>query len=112
MEKSGTFGKYWFTNSSNSDNVLTTFLTDFKNFGLILGAGVSYDINKFSISLGVRYNHYLYYPGITSKFDRIYGYNYIPSTEKFHYTDDINLLSIKNLQISLGLLYNLRYTVF
>lgn len=112
MEKSGTFGRYWFTNSSNSDKILTTFLTDFENFGLHAGGGACYDFSKFSIRLGIRYNYYLKNSGISSNFDNVTGYDDIGPGEKFHYTDDINLVNLTNLQLSVGILYNLSYKVF
>ena len=112
MENSDVYGKYWFTNSSNSDKVLTTFLTDIQQVGLILGGGVGYDLKKFNLRLDFRYNHYFNSSGQASKFDNITGYDDISSDEKFHYTDDINLISMKNVQISVGLFYNLNYKVF
>jgi outer membrane protein W len=112
MENSDAYGRYWFTKSSNSDKILTTFLTDFEYFGLILGGGVGYDLKKLNIRLDVRYNHYFKNSGLYSKFDAIAGYEDIPDTERFHFTDDINLISMKNIQISIGLFYNLNYKVF
>lgn len=112
MEKSGAFGRYWFTNSSNSDRILTTFLGDFENFGILLGGGACYDFSKFSIRLGVRYNYYLKNSGASSNFDNVTGYGDIGLGEKFHYTDDINLVNLTNLQVSVGVLYNLSYKVF
>ena len=112
MEKSDVYGKYWFTNSSNSDKVLTTFLTDIQQVGLILGGGIGYDLKKFNLRLDFRYNHYFKSSGQASKFDNITGYDDISDDEKFHYTDDINLISMKNVQISVGLFYNLNYKVF
>ena len=79
MEQSDDFGKYWFTNSSNSDKILTTFLTDSENFGFLLGAGISYDLNRSSIVLNVRYNHYLNKPENVAKFDQIYEYRRYPA---------------------------------
>jgi hypothetical protein len=112
MEKSGTYGRYWFTNSSNSDKILTTFLADFENFGILLGGGVCYDFNKFSLRLGFRYNYYLKNSGTSSNFDNVTGYDDFGPGEKFHYTDDINLVNLKHLQVSVGILYNLSYKVF
>jgi len=112
MEKSDTYGRYWFTNSSNSDNILTTFLTDFEYFGILLGGGACYDFNKFSLRLDIRYNYYLKNSSVSSEFDNVGGYDDIGSGEKFHYTDDINLINMSCLQISVGFLYNLRYKVF
>ena len=54
MEKSDDFGRYWFTNASGSDKILTTFLTDFENFGILAGGGACYDFTKFSIRLDVK----------------------------------------------------------
>lgn len=112
MEKSNVYGRYWFTKSSGSDKILTTFLTDFEYFGLILGGGVGYDLKQINIRLDIRYNHYFKNSGLYSKFDNIAGYDDIPDTEKFHFTDDINLISLKNIQFSIGLFYNLKYKVF
>jgi hypothetical protein len=112
MEKSDTYGRYWFTNSSGSDKILTSFLTDFENFGFLFGGGACYDFSKFSLKLDIRYNYYLNNSGASSKFDDINGYEDIGSDEKFHYTDDINLLNMKSLQVSFGFLYNLSYKVF
>jgi hypothetical protein len=112
MEKSGTYGRYWFTNSSNSDKILTTFLADFENFGILLGGGACYDFSKFSIRLGFRYNYYLKNSGTSSDFDNVTGYDDIGPGEKFHYTDDINLVNLKHMQVSVGILYNLSYKVF
>lgn len=112
MEKSGTYGRYWFTTSSNSDKILTTFLGDFENFGILLGGGACYDFSKFSIRLGFRYNYYLKNSGTSSDFDNVTGYDDIGAGEKFHYTDDINLVNLKLVQISIGFLYNLSYKVF
>jgi hypothetical protein len=112
MEKSDLYGRYWFTKSSNSDHILTTFLTDIEYFGLVIGGGVGYDLKKFNLRLDLRYNHYLKSSARSSKFDNVTGYDDISPDEKFHYTDDINLINMKNLQISLGFLYNLSYKVF
>ena len=112
MEKSDAFGRYWFTNSTGSDKILATFLTDFEYFGFLIGGGACYDFNKFSLRLDVRYNHYLENSGASSEFDDITGYDDIGPGEKFHYTDDINLVTMKCVQISVGFLYNLSYKVF
>lgn len=112
MEKSDVYGRYWFTKSSNSDHILTTFLTDIENFGLVIGGGVGYDLKKINISLDFRYNHYFKSSSRSSKFDNITRYDDISTDEKFHYTDDTNLISMKNIQISISLLYNLNYKVF
>lgn len=112
MEKSDDFGRYWFTNASGSDKILTTFLTDFENFGILAGGGACYDFTKFSIRLDLRYNNYFNNSAKSSEFDDINGYEDIGSDEKFHYTDDINLIGMKCLQVSIGFLYNLSYKVF
>lgn len=112
MEKSDAFGRYWFTNSSNSNKILATFITDFENFGILAGGGISYDINKFSLRMDFRYNHYLRNSGISSKFDNVDEYDDIGPDERFHYTDDINLLNLKYFQMSIGFLYNFSYKVF
>jgi hypothetical protein len=112
MEKSDEYGKYWFTNSSNSDKILTTFNTDFNFFGVLLGGGASYDINRFSLRLDLRYNHYFNNSGISANFDELSGYEDITQSENFRYTDDLNLISLRAIQISFGLLYNLKYRVF
>ena len=112
MEKSGTFGRYWLTNSSTSDKILTTFLSDIENFGILLGGGVCRDFNKFSLRLGIRYDYNIKNSASSSKFSDVNSYSEIPETEEFHYTDDINMVSFRNLQVSVGLVYNLSYKVF
>ena len=112
MEKSDDFGRYWFTNSSNSDKILTTFLTDFEYFGFLIGGGASYEFNKFSLRFNVRYNYFLKNSGASSKFDDVVGYDDIGPDEKFYYTDDTNLINLKHVQVSVGFLYNLSYKVF
>jgi hypothetical protein len=111
-EESADFGKYWFTESSNSDKILTTFETDIEKFGLVAGTGVTYDFPNISFRLDIRYNHNFKSSSKTSAFDNIDSFDDIPAGEKFHYTDDINLISLKNLQFSVGFLYNLKYKVF
>jgi opacity protein-like surface antigen len=112
IEKSDVYGRYWFTNSSNSDKILTTFLTDFEQVGLVLGGGLGYDMKKINLTLDFRYNHSFKSSGEVSKFDNVAGFGDITPDEKFHYTDDINLINMKNIQISIGVLYNLSYKVF
>ena len=112
MEKSDDYGRYWFTNSSNSDKILTTFLTDFEYFGILFGGGASYNFKKFSLGLDIRYNYYLKNSTAYSEFDDVVGYDDIGPDEKFYYTDDINLLNMKCLQISIGIQFNLSYKVF
>lgn len=112
MKKSADFGRYWFTNSSASDKILTTFLTDFENFGILAGGGICYDLKKFSIRLDARYNYYLKNSAVSSNFNDIDGYVNIGPGEEFYYTDDINLVSLKLVQFSIGFLYNLSYKVF
>jgi len=111
-ETSVDYGKYWYTASSNSSGMLTTFETDIENIGLVAGGGIGYDLKNFSLRLDFRYNHNFISSSKASAFDNINGYDDIPETEKFHYTDDINLISLKYLQISAGFLYNLKYKVF
>jgi outer membrane protein W len=111
-DKSDIYGKYRLTNSSGSDKILTTFLTNIEYFNMAFGAGAAYDLKKISIRLDIRYNQSFANKNLTSGFDKIGGYSDIPPTEKFYYTNDINLISFNNLQISLGLVYNLRYKVF
>ena len=111
-EESDQFGRYWFTQSSNSEKILTTFETDIENIGLVAGAGATYDFSNFSLRLDIRYNHNFKSSSKISAFDNIYSYDDIPEGEKFHYTDDINLINLKNIQVSFGILYNLRYKVF
>ena len=60
----------------------------------------------------LRYNNYFNNSAKSSEFDDINGYEDIGSDEKFHYTDDINLIGMKCLQMSIGFLYNLSYKVF
>jgi hypothetical protein len=112
MEKSDTYGRYWFTESSNSDNILTSFLLDYENFGILAGGGACYDFDKFSLRLDIRYSYYLNNSNASSGFDNVNGYDDISPDEKFHYTDDINLLNMKCLQVSFGFLYNMSYRVF
>jgi hypothetical protein len=112
MEKSDKYGKYWLTQSYNSDKILTTFLTDYEHFALLLGGGVEYDLKNVNIRLDFRYNHSFKNSVSSSKFNTISGYDDFTNHEKFYYTDDINLISLKNIQISIGLLYNLSYKVF
>jgi len=111
-EKSDDFGNYWFTESSNSNNILTTFITDMENIGLVVGGGIGYDLKKLSIRADVRYAHHLNSSSRLSKFDSITGYEDIPASEEFSYTNDINLITIRDLQFSVGLSYNLKYKVF
>ena len=110
--KSDLYGICWFSKSANSDKILATFLTDIKQFGLVLGGGIGYDLKKINIRLDFRYNYNFKNSERSSKFDSITGYDDISAEEKFYYTDDINLISIKNIQISIGFLYNLKYKVF
>jgi hypothetical protein len=111
MEKSDTYGNYWFTGSENTGKILTTFLSDIM-VGITAGGGAVWDLSKFSLSLNVRYCHYFNSSGVVSNFDEVTGYEDIPSSEKFHYTDDINILNLKSLQISAGIMYTLKYKVF
>ena len=111
IEKSETYGRYWFTESSNSDKILTTFPTDIEQVGLVLGGGIGCDFKKVNLRFDFRYNHN-FKSGKTSEFDTISGYDDISPDEKFHYTDDINLIGLKYIQISIGLLYNLKYKVY
>jgi hypothetical protein len=112
VEKSDTYGKYWFTNSSNSDNILTTFSSDLNYIGINLGAGAAWNLSKFSLRFDIRYSHYFNNSVVVSNFDDITGYQDISSSEKFYYTDDINLINLKYLQISVGLIYSIKYKVF
>lgn len=112
MENSEMYGRYWFTNSANSNKILTTFVTDFENFGFLFGGGICYDLNKINLRMNVRYNHFLENSAESSKFDDVNGYEDIGPGERFYYTDDINLLNVKYIQISIGFLYNLSYKVF
>jgi opacity protein-like surface antigen len=112
ISKSEDFGKNWYTKATDSEYILATFLTDVENIGLVLGGGVEYNLKNSSIRLDLRYIHNFKSSGRESKFDEITGYDDIPSTEDFSYTNDINLINLKNLQISLGYFYNLKYRVF
>ncbi|MCK4346799.1 MAG: PorT family protein [Bacteroidales bacterium] len=111
-EKSDVYGKYWSTKSSNSENILATFLTDIENIGFVIGGGVGYNLKNSSIRLDFRYIHNFESSSRSSKFDDIIGYDDIPVSEKFQYTNDINLINLKNIQISVGFVYNLKYKVF
>jgi hypothetical protein len=112
MESSDLFGRYWFTESEAADKILTTFLTYFENFGILAGGGACYDLKNISFRLDIQYNQNIKNSGIISNFDAITGYNDIGPEQKFHYTDDINLVSMKALQISVGMFYNLSYKIF
>ncbi|KPK83401.1 MAG: hypothetical protein AMS27_13020 [Bacteroides sp. SM23_62_1] len=111
-EKSNDFGNYWITESSNSDNILATFETDMENIGLVAGGGLSYNLKKLNIRVDFRYAHHFNSSFRSSKFDRIAGYDSFTPEEEFGYTNDINLIGLKNIQISAGVLYNLKYKVF
>ena len=110
-ERSDDYGKYWFTNSSNSNKVLATFISDFEYMNFGLGGGAAYELKGFSVKLDIRYNHSLK-SNLLSKFENIIDYGDIPPEEKFSYTDDINVISFNNINISLSLVYNLKYKVF
>lgn len=110
-EKSDDYGKYWFTGSENTAMILTSFLSDF-NIGILAGGGAIYDLSRFSLRVDFRYNHYFSNSGVVSNFDSVSGYEDIPSSEKFHYTNNINFINLKNLQISAGLMFPLKYKVF
>lgn len=111
-ESSDLFGKYWFTESEAGDKILTTFLTDFENFGILGGAGICYDLKNFSIRLDICYNQNLRNSTIISNFDSVVGYDDVGPEQKFHYTDDINLVGMQALQVSVGVMYNLSYKIF
>jgi len=111
-ERSEDYGNYWLTEDDNSGRILATFRTDMENIGLIAGGGVSYDLKHISIRADIRYAHHFNSSSRLAKFDDISGYEDIPASEEFGYTDDINLISINDLQISLGLVYYLKYKVF
>jgi opacity protein-like surface antigen len=112
IDKSEAYGKSWYTKATDSENILATFLTDIENIGLVLGGGVGYNLKSSSIRLDLRYIHNFKSSSRESKFDNISGYDDIPSTEEFSYTNDINLINLKDVQISLGYFYNLKYRVF
>jgi Outer membrane protein beta-barrel domain len=111
IEKSHAYGKYWFTNSSNSDKVLATFISDFEYMNFGLGGGLTYDLKGFSVRMDIRYNQSMK-NNLLSRFDNINGYGDISAEEKFSYTDDLNVISFNNISISLSLVYNLKYKVF
>jgi Outer membrane protein beta-barrel domain len=111
-EKSNVYGNYWISKSTSSGQILTTFLTDFEYIGLALGGGVAYDLKRSSIRLNFGYNYNFNSSDVTSKFGSIKGYKDISANEKFYYSDDLNLISMKNIQISISFLYNLNYKVF
>jgi len=110
-EKSDVYGKYWFTNSSNSDKVLATFISDFEYMNFGIGGGAAYSLKGFSIRMHIRYNQ-SFKSDLLSEFDNINDYGDIPPEEKFSYSDDINVISFNNFSISLSLAYNLKYKVF
>jgi len=111
-ERSEDYGNYWLTEDENSGHILATFRTDMENIGLVAGGGVSYDLKNISIRADIRYAHHFNSSSRLAKFDDISGYEDIPASEEFGYTDDINLITINDLQISLGLVYYLKYKVF
>jgi hypothetical protein len=111
IERSDVYGKYWFTNSSNSDKVLATFISDFEYINFGLGCGATYDLKGLSVRMSMRYNQSMK-SDLLSKFESINDYGDISADEKFSYTDDINVISFNNIQISLSLMYNLKYKVF
>ena len=111
-ENSDEFGKYWFSESSDSDKTLATFVSDLENLGIAVGAGAIYKLKSISIGADIRYVHHFDSQNKLAKFDDIQDYEDIPSTEPIAYTNDINLISLSDLQISLVLTYNLRYKVF
>ena len=111
-EDSEEYGKYWFTESSNSDNILATFVTDLESLGIAAGAGVIYNLKNINIGVDIRYAHHLNSNEKLAKFDDIQGYEDIPPSEPFGYTNDINLITLSDLQISLVVSYNLKYKVF
>lgn len=112
MESSDLFGRYWFTESEAADKILATFFSDFENFGILTGCGASYDLKNISFRLDVRYNQNIKNSTVISNFDAVTGYNDIGPEQRFHYTDDLNLVSMKALQVSVGVLYNLSYKIF
>jgi hypothetical protein len=111
IEKSDVYGKYWFTNSSNSDKVLATFISDFEYLNFGIGCGATYDLKGFSVRMDIRYNKSIK-SNLLSRFDNINDYGDISAEEKFSYTDDLNVISFNNISISLSLIYNLKYKVF
>jgi len=111
-EKSDDFGNYWLTEDPNSNNILATFRTDMENIGFVMGGGVAYNLKKISIRADIRYTHHLNSSSRLSNFDDINGYEDIPPSEPFGYTNDIILITVNDLQISLGLVYYLKYKVF
>ena len=110
-ERSDDYGKYWFTNSSNSNKVLATFISDFEYMNFGLGGGAAYELKGFSVRMDIRYNQSMK-SSVLSKFDNINDYGDIPAEEKFSYSDDINVISFNNISISFSLVYNLKYKVF
>jgi tetratricopeptide (TPR) repeat protein len=111
-EDSEDYGKYRLTESSNSDNILATFITDLENLGIVVGGGITYNLKNINIGLDIRYAHHLKSEQKLAKFDDILGYEDIPSSEPFGYTNDINLITLSDLQISLIFTYNLKYRVY
>jgi hypothetical protein len=112
MESSDLYGRYWFTESEAKDKVLTTFLTDFENFGILAGGGVCYDLKNMSLRFDIKYNQNIKNSAVISDFDSVTGYDDIGPEQKFHYTDDINLMGMKALQVSVGVMYNIKYKIF
>jgi len=111
-EKSDDYGNYWFTDSENHDHILASFRTDMENLGFVVGGGVSYNLKQISIRADLRYTHHLNSSSRLANFDDISGYDDIPPSEQFGYTNDINLITVNDLQISLGVVYFLKYKVF
>ena len=115
-EKSEEFGNYWFTESSDSDNILATFVSSLENLGIAVGGGIIYHLKNINIGADIHYTHHFNSTSKLAKFDDIQDYEDIPSSEsdseRFGYTNDINLITLSDLQISFVLTYNLKFRVF
>lgn len=111
-EKSDEFGKYWFTNSSTSGTILTTFNSDFNYLGILLGGGTCYNLKKLSLRFDIRYIHYFNDSSVTSNFENGSLFSDVHASEPFHYTDEINIINLRSLQICAGVIYTLKYKVF
>lgn len=113
--KSEQFGKCWYTTSTSSngsDQILASFLANIEIPGMILGGGFNYQMKSGSLRLDLRYIYNLKNSSQLKEFDAITGYDDIPEEEDFSYTDDITVIHLTNLQVSLGYFLNLKYRVF
>ena len=112
FDKSEDLGNYWLTKATNSNGILSCFMISTKSMGLFGGAGLDFSFGKNSIGLDIRYVYNMTSSGNKSKFDSVNSFDDIASTEDVYYTDHIGLITMSNLQISLGYRYFLNFKVF